>query len=186
MTFAYVLARAAAGTNQVSMLDWGGGAGQYYILASDLLPDLKLDYVCKETFTLCSLGRELLPEARFEEDETLALDRQYDLVVASSSAHYSEDWRILLSGLCRSSGRYLFVTRTPVVEIVPSFVVLQRPYRYGYSTEYLCWFINRQELVSHVESEGMVLVREFLVDEQPVVPGAPEQCRYRGFLFGRP
>jgi hypothetical protein len=31
----------------------------------------------------------------------------------------------------------------------------------------------------------MELMREFIVDEQPVVARAPEQCRYRGFLFRR-
>lgn len=30
------------------MLDWGGGLGAYYVYSRALLPDLELDYHCRE------------------------------------------------------------------------------------------------------------------------------------------
>lgn len=72
-----------------------------------------------------------------------------------------------------------------VIERHEDFVVLQRPWAYGYRTEYVCWFVNRERMLSAVQGTGFRFVREFLVDERPIVPGAPEQCRYGGFLFQR-
>ncbi len=83
----------------------------------------------------------------------------------------------------RQTDRYLYVTRQPFVETAGSFVVVQRPYRYGYMTEYPGWFLNRGEFLAETRALGLTLVREFLVAERPMVPGAPEQAEYRGFLF---
>lgn len=77
------------------------------------------------------------------------------------------------------------MARLPVVEESDSFVVLQRPYRYGYETEYLCWYLHRREFLAHLTSCGLELVREFLMMDRPFVYHAPEQGEYRGFLFRR-
>jgi hypothetical protein len=53
-------------------------------------------------------------------------------------------------------------------------------------TEYPGWFLNRKRVVEFVTQHGLVLEREFLVDERPYVPNAPEQAQYRGLLFRRP
>jgi hypothetical protein len=70
-----------------------------------------------------------------------------------------------------------------VVRRAASFAVVQRPAPYGYLTEYLGWFLNRGEFLDHLRGLGMVLRREFLIYERPVVHGAPEQCEFQGFLF---
>ena len=54
---------------------------------------------------------------------------------------------------------------------------------YGYDTEYMCWFLNRDDLVETVVSAGLSLVREFVFNDHPVVSGAPERARIQGFLF---
>jgi putative methyltransferase (TIGR04325 family) len=185
MTFGYVLARAAHGRQRLSMLDWGGGSGQYAAVAKVLLPEVSIDYVCRDLPLLCALGRELMPEASFVDNDGAALSRCYDLIYASSAAHYNRDFYALLARLCLASGDWLMITRIPVIERHEDFVVLQRPWAYGYRTEYVCWFVNRKRMLSAIQGAGFRLVREFLVDERPIVPGAPEQCRYGGFLFQR-
>jgi len=183
MSFAYVLALAAAGRPTLSFLDWGGGIGHYGVLSRSLLPHTQVDYYCKDVPVLCAGGRTVLPEATFFERDEACTGRTYDLVLASGSLHYSEDWRATLSLLTRLTGRYLYVTRLPVVQRVPSYVVVQRPHACGYLTEYQGWFLNREELLSTTAELGLELVREFLIDERPPVPGAPEPAEYRGFLF---
>jgi hypothetical protein len=91
----------------------------------------------------------------------------------------------VLDRICASASRYLMVTRSPFVSAHDDFVVVQRPHRYGYLTEYPCWFINRSKFIAFVEARGFRLDREFLLAECPFVPNAPEQCRYGGFLFER-
>jgi putative methyltransferase (TIGR04325 family) len=182
VTFAYVAALAAK-EGRLSLLDWGGGVGHYAELARSLFPSLEVEYHCRDLTGLVNAGRELLPNDSFYDSDEDALGRRYDLVMASSSIQYVRDWANLVGRLSRAVGRYLFVTRTPFVRKAPSFVVVQHPQRYGYRSSYPGWFINRDEFLAAADAHELRLVREFLVWEQPFVPGAPEQADYRGFLF---
>jgi putative methyltransferase (TIGR04325 family) len=185
LTFGYVLATAAAGHNRLSMLDWGGGIGHYCVYAHELMPALEIDYHCCDLRALAAAGRSVLPDATFHSDPDKALSRMYDLVMASSSLQYSREWKPLLRKLAMSTRRYLYVTRQPFVDNAPSFVVIQRPHRHGYETEYPGWFLNRGEFLAEAEAAELRLVREVMIMENPVVPGVPEQADYRGFLFER-
>jgi len=168
------------------MLDWGGGIGHYYAYGRALLPEGALDYHCRDLPLLVDGGRSILPDAVFHSTDETALSRRYDLVMASSSLQYSRDWRGTLAKLASVAGGYLFVTRQPFVAAGPSFVVVQRPSRHGYLTEYPGWFLNRDEFLAEARGLGFGLLREFLIDEQPMVPKAPAQADYRGFLFAAP
>ena len=183
MTFGYVLARAARGRKSLTMLDWGGGLGHYCVYARSLLPELRLDYHCCDLPNLVAAGRTVLPGVTFHSDQDEALAGRYDLVVASSSLQYSRDWRPLLGRLASATTGHLYVTRQPFVTKAASFVVVQRPHRCGYMTEYPGWFLNRDEFLAAAGDSGLKLLREFLIWEMPDVPNAPEAADYRGFLF---
>lgn len=186
MAYAYVLALAARKKDRISILDWGGGLGHYYLISRALLPGIEIDYYCKDVPLLCQGGRELLPEVTFYETEQECFGRTYDLVLASTSLHYSEDWKRVAELLAAASHSYLYVARLPVVWHARSFVVVQRPYQYGYATEYLGWYLNQQEFLGHLKALSMELVREFLMQDKAFIVGAPEQGEYKGFLFLRP
>jgi len=183
MTFAYVLARAAHHRDSLAILDWGGGVGYYALMAQRLLPELALDYVIKELAGLAGLGRELMPWVRFETDEAVCFSRRYDLVLASSSIQYAQDWQALLTRLAAAARDWLFITRVPIVRRARSFVVVQRPHDYGYLTEYISWIINRNELLGHVEGLGLTLEREFIAGGRAKIHNAPEESETLGFLF---
>ncbi len=183
LTFGYVLGLAARGEQRLSVLDWGGGCGHYYVLARALRPDLRLDYHVQEVPKLAALGRELLPEVTFHDGDG-ALARPYDLVLASGSLQYAEDWTALLARLGAAADRLLYVTRLPVAFRSQSFVVLQRAGAYGYDTEYLGWVVNRSELLGRAAAAGLTLERELLVEGSFSAAGAPEDpVRHRGFLW---
>lgn len=185
LSYGYVLARVAHGKHALSLLDWGGGCGHYYPLSEALLPGVDIDYHCKDVPRLCALGHELLPEARFYDDDS-CLDRRYDLVLVSGSLQYAVRWRETLQRLAAAAEGLLYVTRLPVAFHAPPFVVLQRAYRYGYETEYLGWVLNRAELVEEAGRAGLDLQRELLLGAKFAAAGAPEEpVGHRGFLFGR-
>jgi putative methyltransferase (TIGR04325 family) len=183
MSFAYVLSMVSRRAEKISVLDWGGSVGHYYLLAMQLLPDLNMEYCCKEVPAIAEIGRRLLPEIRFTDDEHACLDRSYDLVMASGSLQYSPNWRDTMAGLFRASARYLFVTRLLSVKDVPSFTVVQRPYSFGYRTELATWVLNRNDLVEYSVKNGFRLVREFMLEPGPLIAGAPAQSDFRGYLF---
>jgi putative methyltransferase (TIGR04325 family) len=183
MAYAYVLALTGANRQAITMLDWGGGIGHYCMLGRHLLPGVDIDYHCKDIPLLCEAGRRVVPDSHFYDDAGEALARQYDLVMASGSLQYSRPWREDVRGLAAATGGYLYITRLPIVRRAASFVVVQRPQRYGYGADYAGWFFNRDEFLAEVQQNGMELVREFLIGERPHVPGAPEQGEYFGYLF---
>jgi putative methyltransferase (TIGR04325 family) len=183
LTFAYVLARATRGQARTSVLDWGGGIGYHALLAERLLPESPVEYVVKELPEIAALGRELMPTVRFETDSAACLRRTYDLVFASSSIQYEEDWRGLVSSLAGATHGWLFLARVPCVRAAQSFVVVQRPRRWGYRTEYLSWVLNRDALLAQAESLGFRLDREFLAGGRSHLSKAPEEVDTLSFLF---
>jgi putative methyltransferase (TIGR04325 family) len=184
MCFGYSLARAAHMKTSLSFLDWGGGIGHYAMMAQTLLPQVELDYHCKDLPLMAEYGQRLLPTAHFYSDEA-CLTRSYDFVMASSSLHYSPEWSQLLRKLALAAAEYLYITRLPVVHNSGSFTFVQRPYAYGYNTEYCGWCLNRDEFVGHASKADLTLVREFVTGEAPFITNAPDQCEYRGYLFRR-
>lgn len=187
MIFAFLLGRVRSESERAapSILDWGGGIGQYAQYAKAFFPKVPWDYHVKEVPELASAGRERNPGITFHSSDDAALARRYDAVFASGSIMYARDLYGLIGRLCDAVDRYLLVTRTPFVEEHDDFVVVQRPYRYGYMTEYAGWFLNRPKLIAFAKARGFELDREFPLAERPYVPNAPEQCRYRGLLLGR-
>lgn len=183
ISYAYVLALAAHEKMSMSLLDWGGGMGHYYLLSQTVMPGVKIEYHCHDVPLLCQAGRDVLPQAHFYEKPDESFSRRYDLVLASSSVWYEEDWRSVLRRLIEVSNPYLYITRMIFVNHASSYVAMQRPKSFGYRTEYLCWILNRQEFLDHVLSRGMELVREFLICDAQHIHCAPEQGDYRGFLF---
>jgi putative methyltransferase (TIGR04325 family) len=181
MTFGYVLARAARG-DRVSLLDWGGGPGHYGVLAEALLPEVEVDYHSFDLPRLAALGRAVGPPGTYHDDER-CLDRAYDLVFASDSLQYSEDFAGTFARLAAAAAPWLFVAQLPSVDNAPSYVVQQRPDSYGYETEYLGWVVSRADLDTAVARAGVTLEREFLAPGVIDPPGAPEPGQLRSFLF---
>ncbi len=179
VSFAYVLALAAHKRDRISLLDWGGGIGHYYLIAKAALPEVEIEYHCRDLPPFCAHGRRLFPEASFYEEDS-CLDQRYDVVLASGSLQYSERWRETLTGLASATEDYLYVTRAKAALSGPSFVVVQR----AYDTEFLGWVINRDELLDTAAAAGLMLRREFRLAAGFSAVGAPENpIHERGFLF---
>jgi putative methyltransferase (TIGR04325 family) len=184
MSYGYVLAMVAGKKVQISILDWGGSAGHYYLYTKALLPELGIEYHCYDVSNLIRLGSKLLPNVHMHDNEQSVLGRQYDVVISSSSLHYFEDWREEVRKLAAATGEFLYVSRLQVIIHAPSFVVLHKPFRDGYP-ELLGWCINRQEFLSCAEEYGLALVREFVFTELWTIRKAPEKGQCRGFLLRR-
>ncbi len=185
MVFGYVLARVSWKKDQISMLDWGGGLGQYFLIAKRLMPGLKIDYTCKETSEMCAIAKKLFTQGFFSDSIDIIFSQKYDFILASSSLHYEKNWKKLVHNLaqCINGRGHLLVTYQPFVEKSSSFVFIQRPYQYGYQTEYLGWCLNKMEFLDGASKAGLHCIQEFIIGYCPSIKGAPEQNQYMGFLF---
>ena len=185
MSFGYVLARAGEGRTSLSVLDWGGSIGHYALAAERLFPDIAFDYTIRDLPDICATIDTLLPGIHTAASDEAAFSRSYDLVFASNSIQYTPDWQPLIRRLAEAARQWLFVTCVPVVAKSADFVIVQRPYAYGLSTEYISWVFNRDKLLKSFEELGLILVREFLAGGAIDARGAPEVARHEGFLFRR-
>jgi putative methyltransferase (TIGR04325 family) len=181
LSFAHALTTAAGDSGRLRVLDWGGALGHYHELARRLTP-LDFDWHVRELPAVCAVGAEVNPDVSFHDsDDCLADD--YDLILASASLQYSQDWREQLKKLAPAAGSWLFLNRIPAVETVPAYLALQRAHAYGYDTEYVGWVFHRGELVLGAEKLGLELVREYALVDPITVAGAPENPRHIGLLL---
>ncbi len=179
--FSYALALVAQNKRALSILDWGGGIGHYYLRSRAALPHVALEYHCKDVPLLAGHGRTLFPEAVFSSDES-CFDRRYDFVLASTSLHYSEDWRRVLTALADSAQDCLMLNRLPCHEEGPSYVYRQN----ALGSRFLSWSFNAGDLLRHAEAAGLSLFREFLISDGPQpIQGAPSPSQMRAYLFRR-
>lgn len=142
------------------------------------MPDVSFDYHIKDVPLLCQEGSNHFPEINFYSNDQ-CLNRSYDLVLASGSLQYSQNWQTVLNKLSQSASPYLYLTRIPVIQNHPSFVVAQAVY----NTIHAGWFLNKTELLDVAQKSGLQLLREFLIDIPFQPSGAPEACKQAGFLF---
>jgi len=153
------------------------------MISKAVLSEVEIEYYCQDVPVLCDVGRSLLPGVVFFDRPNKCFEQEYDLVFAGSSLWYVEDWQETAVKLANSTRTYLYITRMIFVEEADSYVAVQRPWKYGYKTEYQLWILNQQRFVDHLEKHGVNLVREFLFGEGPHIENAPEQGFFKGFLF---
>ncbi len=185
LAFGYCLARCAAGRPELSLLDFGCGAGHYLRLSREFLPETRIAYTGYDLPHLCALGRELNPDATFLESSGDCWLHRYDLVLASGSLQYVRDWRDMLAKLASAARGFLLINRLPSTSGEKTFVVTQKAHAYGYGTEYSGWVFSRSEFLAAAAELGLSLEREFLLMDRPNVEGTPGPVQFRGFLFSK-
>ena len=186
MVYAYALALASMNMEFLSILDWGGGVGQFCPLSRALLPEISFDYHVRDVAALATLGESLNPDVTFWDDDTAWRGLMFDLVICVSALQFVEKWESLVDDLASSSSRYLLLSRVPLVSQSPSFVVVQQTRIGELPLRFSGWYFNREELISRVAARGLKLRREFLVDDETRAARVPEQADYRALLFERP
>jgi putative methyltransferase (TIGR04325 family) len=178
--FGYVLALTAGGQRCVTVLDYGGSLGEYYWLATALVPGIDLEYHCKELPDVAAAGRRINPAVTWHEDDR-CFERQYDLVMFTSSIHYLPDWQDVVRRAATAAGKFLLLSDVATVRRVPAYLATSRSS--GITT--LQNQLNRDELVANIEGAGLRLVREMPVGPHPPIANAPEQPSRVSFLFRR-
>jgi putative methyltransferase (TIGR04325 family) len=178
ITYGYVLALAAHNKPKMSVLDYGGSLGHYYQIGKSLLPEVNLDFSCKEMPSVAEAGRQINPEIQWYTDDS-CLARPYDLLMITSSLQYMQDWQGFIHDVANSVGEYFFLSRIPVSHTTETYVAVQRTL----NTEMLLWIFNKQELEKVIEESGFVLVREFVLGDRHYVRNIPERCELVSWLF---
>ena len=179
--FGYVVAVATRTQPSLSVLDYGGNLGDHYWIARALVPNVQLEYHCKELPMSVEAGRRMTPDVTWHADDG-CFERDYDLVMFSGSIQYLRDWQPVVARAIAATRKYLFLADVPVVCGTPAYVATHRSR--GHTA--LEHEMNRGEIIGTVERAGLRLVREFPMGPHPLIVNAPEQPTCVGWLFERP
>lgn len=180
LTFCYVIGLVTQKNLNPSILDYGGGIGHYYQIACSFFPDMNVDYSIKEVPAMADLGKKINANINWFSDDT-CLNRRYNLVMVNGSLQYILEWKIVLRKIIDATEEYLFLTRVPVVEHHRGFNAIQNVY----GTTMIHQQFNQSELLGFIESNELLLIREFIIGDKPYIHNAPEQCELKGWLFKR-
>jgi putative methyltransferase (TIGR04325 family) len=178
LAFAYVFARTAHGIEAPRVLDYGGNIGYYYLLARAFMPSVAAVYHCKELPGVVDTARGVIPNIIWHTDDS-CFDEQFDLIMFSSVLQYIENWQEVLRHAAAATRRLLYISLTPAVEKVPSYVALHE----GGGLTWLHNCFNRDELEGVVSATGLRMVQRFSFGTHTRIRGAPEQPSYFGWLF---
>ncbi len=150
-----VVAVLLGGQAGVRLLDFGGGLGTAFVVLSSALGGeiARVDYCVVEVESICQAGRELFaagPRPRFEPE--LPKAETFDVVQASSSMQYIEDWRSVVRQLAAYRARYL-VFGDLLIGDFASYVTLQN----YYGSRIRSQFLNAKDFIGEVERHGYKL-----------------------------
>jgi len=165
---------------KLSVLDHGGQLGRYETVARLALPDDDIQYSVEELPEICEIGRSVRPWISFQTAKQTA--GTFDLVFASGSVQYVENWEAEFARLAGLSKRYFFLTRAPIVHRSPSTIVRQR-IPHGHMTG---WVWQDREVRRVGRELGLQLTQFFVFHEgKTQISGLEEPVSEVGYLFSR-
>jgi putative methyltransferase (TIGR04325 family) len=177
VTFAYVVARAGEGRDRVSILDFGGGLGNYWLAAERVLTGKTLDYTVVELPAACEIGRQIFPQIRFAEQ---CPSGAFNLVFGAGSLQYVQDWRRQFRTLADLASPWLYIARLPVFSHGETEMVLQTQLGGGVTS----WMLNESEFLTEANDFGLTLVEKFAFGEGfETISGLAKSPIVRGVLF---
>lgn len=177
---ACTLAVAAHGRRSLRVLDYGGGLCPLRIVAQAILPQVKLEFHCKEVPALACIGRTLHPEVTWHDDDA-CLEQAFDLIVFGCVLQYCRDWASLVQRAARAARGHVYIADLAVVMDSESYVAVQRIR----DASLLMLQVNRCELIEATSAAGLRPVREFPRREHQRIVGAPERPTYFSCLYER-
>jgi putative methyltransferase (TIGR04325 family) len=180
LAYGYVLGLAGRGKRAIRVLDYGGNLGQHLFIGRAMMPDLAVDFHCKELPSVAQIGLSLNPSVTWHVKDA-CLAESYDLVMFSSSLQYVRDWKATLHQAANAAGAFLFLCDVPIVRSVNTFMATQR----SHGLTNVQYILNCDEIVSCLGGSGLRVVGQFEMREHPEIMKAPEQPQRRSFLFER-
>lgn len=139
----------------VRILDFGGGMGIDFIHTVQRSRSLDVVYSIVESPQICEAARDFWrDEGRLRLLTSIPAGERFDIVHMDSVLQYVEDYPDLLRRLCCLSSRYVLLVRLSAGSF-ETYATAQRNVR-GLTLAY--WFINEQEIVDRMKTNGFALV----------------------------
>jgi putative methyltransferase (TIGR04325 family) len=169
------------GKKQLNILDFGGGLGIGYMTLAESIPaELnRIVYKIVEVSEVCRSGMDLHSAGGVMYVSDLPTDAQFDLIHASSSIQYIENWQELLTKFAALRPEYILLSDV-FAGSIRTYVTLQN----YYESKIPHWFLNLDELLAIFDCHGYSLAMKSYatsrrLDAQDTLhmPNFPEDMR---------
>lgn len=170
---------------EMRVLDFGGGLGADFRRLSAMIPaGWCIGWDVLETMPMAEAGRQHVSESglKFFSDWN-ELQGPYDLVLASSSIQYTPDPVHTFERLTAFSGRFMIVTRCPLVPGSRDRLTVQRVPPSYYDASYPAWFLGTAKWLPLLEQSFTIRRRWEVPEDRLFLEG--QQVVNHGFLLER-
>ncbi len=180
----------------LQILDFGGGAGHHFYSMMKHLPHRIGNWTVIETQSMVEAASKVAPDPRlkFESSISAVANRDFHLVLASSSIQYAQNPLRVLEELLTVNAEYYFITRMPLWDL-PTTSILQKsslssngPGRQLYElsdglVEYELNVLNREEFEGFFKDKLELILRAIELKSVHIINGTPVD--QHGYLFRR-
>jgi len=159
-----LLAAIVAGERHaVTVLDFGGGAGEAFGRIRTALSNAAIAYHVVERPAVWERGRQVwAADARIVFHTSVPRDIEPDIVYVSSALQYVEDYAGTLRHLCGAGARYVLLAKLSAGDI-PTYATIQQNVP-GAAIPY--WFLNGGEIVDLMRAAGYRLLFKSALERQ--------------------
>ncbi len=116
-------------SNNLKVLDFGGGAGTHFDTFSSVFPNINFEYFVVETPEMVKMCKKLrTPEDNLTfltMQELKSVSKQFDLLLMNSSLQYTADPVAAFEGLIELKPRSIWITRFPLNEELGTLTIRQ-------------------------------------------------------------
>jgi putative methyltransferase (TIGR04325 family) len=175
--------------DQSTVLDIGGNIGVHYLRYRPYFKSASVRWIVYDVPAITKVGREAcveFPGVAFINDFSEISGNRIDVLHASDSAQYFEDWGLMLSRLIEKQMRpaHILFEQVPVYD-GPQFVTLQN----GGSVYYPHYVFNRKRFVGAITKLGYEITDSWSINESHCnIPFHPEKDVHAltGYCFSDP
>ena len=155
----------------LSILDFGGGSGDYFYLFQKFVPNIEFDWTVVETPALAQAMQTKYggENQRVRWVHSLEMtDDKYDFVLCSGVLQYVERPFEILEAIVKKS-EFVVLNRIPLTNSSENFVALQRILTKKKRGSYPAHFFSERRFLKTLSTYGSIPMRWVVIEDQPVV-----------------
>jgi hypothetical protein len=157
-------------TSEISVLDVGGGLGDYFFFFKRYAPNLRLKWVVVETSSVCKIANaSVLSDSNISWTDSIhKVEDDFDIVLMSGVIQCVEHPFVLLQDAIQR-GKFLIINRTPLTKYDKNLVCVLRPGIFETKGSFPVQLLSETELIRHLRSQGEILSRWMVPEDDAVV-----------------
>jgi len=166
-TIARITSKEFSPSDEIKILDFGGGDGDGYHEINKRLAPLGYNLnwnILELPFFVDKYKKQENKNLKWH-SKICDVEQKIDILYSDASIQCVLKWKEKMDELCSTNPKYVFINRIPLVnhDTFKARVFRRPEYMYGISgndDEFQVWFINEEEFIGHMDCLGYSLIQK--------------------------